>query len=241
MTAPKLDHVRRVHIGGEVLQVRSDADPQTIEQVAEVVDTHVRRLQAAGLETDRFRLGVLAALHVAGELFEARSERDEARAATDAALARLAEAMLERDASALERDRVRDEHGSVQAELEERRGRIESLESDLEALRAQRDGLVAERERLLADLLVQRGENESLRTDTSARDALEARNEGLRSELEEWKALAETAEADRQGSLAELESALRARDEAESRAESAKDELDTLRARLGGILSKLED
>jgi len=119
MADPRLDHVRRVHIGGEVLQVRSDAPPETIEQVAEVVDTHVRRLMAAGTETDKFRLGVLVALHVAGEMFELRSERDEALAARDGILSRLSEAIAARELAESERDEALDALARAAVERDE--------------------------------------------------------------------------------------------------------------------------
>lgn len=119
MADSKLDHVRRVHIGGEVLQVRSDAPPETIEQVAEVVDNHVRRLMAAGTETDKFRLGVLVALHVAGEMFELRAERDEALAARDGILSRLSEAMAARELAEAERDEALDALARTAVERDE--------------------------------------------------------------------------------------------------------------------------
>lgn len=119
MADPKLDHVRRVHIGGEILQVRSDASPETIEQVAEVVDNHVRRLMAAGTETDKFRLGVLVALHVAGEAFELRTERDEAIAARDGILSRLSEALAARELAEAERDEALDALARAAVERDE--------------------------------------------------------------------------------------------------------------------------
>lgn len=139
MADRKLDHVRRVHIGGEVLQVRSDASPETIEEVAEVVDAHVRRLMAAGSETDRFRLGVLAALHVAGELFEARSERDEAVAARDGILAKLSENIALRERAEAGRDDVLASRAALQTERDDalaRRAWLEGERDDaLEAVR----------------------------------------------------------------------------------------------------------
>lgn len=74
-----LDNARRVAIGGEAFNVRSDADPETIEQVAKLVDDRLQRARAALGETDRFRAAVLAALQVAGDLLETRQELDSAR------------------------------------------------------------------------------------------------------------------------------------------------------------------
>lgn len=76
---PRLDHARRVAIGGESFSVRSDAPPETIERVAHYVDESISKARAALGETDRFRIAVLASLQVAGDLMEARQELDTAR------------------------------------------------------------------------------------------------------------------------------------------------------------------
>jgi len=75
-----LDHSRRVAIGGETFNVRSDAAPETIDQVARLVDDRLQRARTALGETDRFRAAVLASLQVAGDLLETRQELDSARA-----------------------------------------------------------------------------------------------------------------------------------------------------------------
>lgn len=75
-----LDNSRRVAIGGETFNVRSDAAPETIEQVAKLVDDRLQRARSALGETDRFRAAVLASLQVAGDLLETRQELDSARA-----------------------------------------------------------------------------------------------------------------------------------------------------------------
>ena len=79
-TPPQLEHARRVAIGGETFTVRSDAPPETIERVAQFVDQGIAAARTTLGETDRFRVAVLASLQVAGDLMEARQERDEARA-----------------------------------------------------------------------------------------------------------------------------------------------------------------
>ncbi len=76
---PRLDHARRVAIGGESFSVRSDAPPETIEKVANYVDQRIQEARNALGETDRFRIAVLASLQVAGDLMEARQELDETR------------------------------------------------------------------------------------------------------------------------------------------------------------------
>jgi len=75
-----LDNSRRVAIGGETFNVRSDAPPETIDQVARLVDDRLQRARTALGETDRFRAAVLASLQVAGDLLEARQELDSAQA-----------------------------------------------------------------------------------------------------------------------------------------------------------------
>lgn len=76
---PRLDHTRRVAIGGETFSVRSDAPPETIEKVANYVDQRIQEARTALGETDRFRVAVLASLQVAGDLMEARQELEAAR------------------------------------------------------------------------------------------------------------------------------------------------------------------
>lgn len=84
-----LTHARRVAIGGESFGVRSDAPPETIEQVARYVDESISKARAALGETDRFRIAVLASLQVAGDLMEARQELDTARNELDELRARI--------------------------------------------------------------------------------------------------------------------------------------------------------
>ena len=75
-----LAHARRVAIGGETFSVRSDADPETIDQVAKLVDDRIEKARRLLGETDRFRAAVLASLQVAGDLLEAKTELDAANA-----------------------------------------------------------------------------------------------------------------------------------------------------------------
>lgn len=86
---PRLDHTRRVAIGGETFSVRSDAPPETIEKVATYVDQRIAEARAALGETDRFRVAVLASLQVAGDLMEARQELESARAELEALRGRI--------------------------------------------------------------------------------------------------------------------------------------------------------
>lgn len=79
MADQPLEHTRRVAIGGESFNVRSDAAPETIEQVARLVDDRLQRARVALGETDRFRAAVLASMQVAGDLLETRQELESAR------------------------------------------------------------------------------------------------------------------------------------------------------------------
>lgn len=81
---PRLDHSRRVAIGGETFSVLSDAPPETIEKVAQYVDERIAQARTVLGETDRFRIAILASLQVAGDLMEARQELDAARCELDA-------------------------------------------------------------------------------------------------------------------------------------------------------------
>lgn len=74
-----LEHSRRVAIGGETFNVRSDEPPETIDLVARMVDDRLQKARSALGETDRFRAAVLASLQVAGELVEARRDLETAQ------------------------------------------------------------------------------------------------------------------------------------------------------------------
>ena len=74
-----LEHARRVAIGGESFNVRSDEPPETIDLVARMVDDRLQKARSALGETDRFRAAVLASLQVVGELVEPRRELETAQ------------------------------------------------------------------------------------------------------------------------------------------------------------------
>lgn len=71
-----LAHSRRVVLCGESFGIRSDQPPETIESVAALVDERFCRARDRMGESDRFRASVLAGLQIAGDLVEARRERD---------------------------------------------------------------------------------------------------------------------------------------------------------------------
>ncbi|MBW8887374.1 MAG: cell division protein ZapA [Fibrobacteres bacterium] len=72
-----VEHSYKVNICGETFQVKSDQPPQTIERVAGYLDFKIRELGKGGINVDKFRVVVLAAMNLAGELFELRAQVEE--------------------------------------------------------------------------------------------------------------------------------------------------------------------
>jgi|SRR5690606_4928815 len=72
-----LEHSYKVNICGETFQVKSDQTPQTIERVAGYLDFKIREMGKGGINVDKFRVVVLAAMNLAGELFELRARVEE--------------------------------------------------------------------------------------------------------------------------------------------------------------------
>jgi cell division protein ZapA len=72
-----MEHSYKVNICGETFQVKSDQSPQTIERVAGYLDFKIREMGKGGINVDKFRIVVLAALNLAGELFELKARVEE--------------------------------------------------------------------------------------------------------------------------------------------------------------------
>jgi cell division protein ZapA len=66
-----------VHIAGQRLVVRSDADEAYIQRLAGYVDERVREVQGSSKRVPSQSLAILAALNVADELFQERDKRVE--------------------------------------------------------------------------------------------------------------------------------------------------------------------
>jgi len=66
-------NVVRVSILNEEYTIRSDAAPEHTRAVAAYVDSTIRRVLETGSVVETNRASILAALQIAGELFEARS------------------------------------------------------------------------------------------------------------------------------------------------------------------------
>ena len=69
--------VRKVQIGGETFHLRSDGSSEEIDQIAGFVDFQFRQAQKAAGASDRFRAAVLAALNIAGDLWDVKKIREQ--------------------------------------------------------------------------------------------------------------------------------------------------------------------
>jgi cell division protein ZapA len=67
----------KVSILNEEYAIRSDTSPEHTRAVAEYVDRAIRQVMNSGLVVDSSKAAILAALQIAGELFEARSSAEE--------------------------------------------------------------------------------------------------------------------------------------------------------------------
>jgi cell division protein ZapA len=65
-------NVVRVTILNEEYNIRSDATAEHTRAVAEYVDRAIRQVMSSGLVVESSRAAILAALQIAGELFEMR-------------------------------------------------------------------------------------------------------------------------------------------------------------------------
>ena len=68
----------RINIMGDDYPVLVDGDPENTKQVADYVNRKISEIRDASRGTDKLKAAVLAALNIAGELFEYRSKKQEA-------------------------------------------------------------------------------------------------------------------------------------------------------------------
>lgn len=81
------EHVT-VRIYGENYPLRTESPASRLEELARLVDLRMREVAASGKVVVTSKIAVLAALHIADELFRLREERAAApQPATDAAVA----------------------------------------------------------------------------------------------------------------------------------------------------------
>lgn len=66
----------RVNIYGQEYPIRSDADGAYVQQIAEYVDRKMKEISEKVPARTHSQLAVLAALHIADELFKEREEKD---------------------------------------------------------------------------------------------------------------------------------------------------------------------
>ncbi len=67
----------KVSIGGEAISLRSDQPQRVVEQVADYLNGKIEAAGRGSLSGDKFSLLALAALTVAGEVFELQSRLEE--------------------------------------------------------------------------------------------------------------------------------------------------------------------
>ncbi len=73
----KLEHSYRVTICGENFQMKSDQPPQVIERIAGFLDFKIKEVSKGAINADKFRLVVLAAMNISGELFDIKNKSEE--------------------------------------------------------------------------------------------------------------------------------------------------------------------
>ena len=64
----------RVVIHGDEYSIKSDTDEETIKKVAEYVNLKIIEIQEKTASRDRAKVAVLAAMNIAGELFELKKQ-----------------------------------------------------------------------------------------------------------------------------------------------------------------------
>jgi len=62
----------RVEIYNQTYNIRSDGDGQYLAELAEFVDSRMREISSGTLTVDSLKVAILAALHIADELFRLR-------------------------------------------------------------------------------------------------------------------------------------------------------------------------
>ncbi|MFH0919546.1 MAG: cell division protein ZapA [Fibrobacterota bacterium] len=73
----KLNRVR-VLIAGDEYTIKGEASSDTISRISEYVNSKITEIGTAATSKERYRLAILAAVNITGELFEARKELFEA-------------------------------------------------------------------------------------------------------------------------------------------------------------------
>ena len=85
----------RVEIYNQTYSIRSDGDNEYITHLAEYVDGKMREISSGTLTVDSLKVAILAALHIADELFQLKNSQAQSDAQLAARSAECAE-MLDR-------------------------------------------------------------------------------------------------------------------------------------------------
>lgn len=74
----EMTHTHKVSVCGENFQIRSDVPAHVIEKIAGYVDYKIKEVSShSAYNGDKLRLCVLAAMNIAGELFEFKDKLEE--------------------------------------------------------------------------------------------------------------------------------------------------------------------
>ncbi|MBD3368077.1 MAG: cell division protein ZapA [Candidatus Eisenbacteria bacterium] len=66
----------KVEINGSEYRIRGDADPEQIREIAHYVDSRMREVASETNLGSSLKVAILAALNIAGELFQEREDRN---------------------------------------------------------------------------------------------------------------------------------------------------------------------
>jgi cell division protein ZapA len=73
----------RVNIFGDEYSIKGDVDPDTTRKVAEYVDVKLKEMREKSASADKFKLAILTAMNIAGELFDYKSRHEDQQAQID--------------------------------------------------------------------------------------------------------------------------------------------------------------
>lgn len=73
----QMTHSHKVHICGENFQIKSDLSEGLIEKIAGYVDYKIKEVGTRAVQNDNLKIVVLAAMNIAGELFDAKQRLEE--------------------------------------------------------------------------------------------------------------------------------------------------------------------
>lgn len=95
MTDDDQSQTIEIEIFGSVYRVRSDREPEYLEEVAAIVDSRMREISKHMSSADTFRIAILAALNLADELHSYEKQKEGERVAISERVERLAGELAE--------------------------------------------------------------------------------------------------------------------------------------------------